>query len=381
MNKLVLHPLFIMTITWSIVLLLYQSKWSQLLTIDLMSGDIFFYILIIVFTYIAILFVIFPKRTVSKSQYLSDNLLAKTVKLYFIFWCLCSFVEIIYSGGLPLIWSMTGSAKTYFDFGIPSIHGFMNSLISTVTLVSYYLYLSTKLKRYLYLSLIVFVWSIIVISRQLFVVNLLQLLILYSCINRLNLFAIIKYIFIAMILVLGFGYIGDMRSGAKNFISVAQPSDSFPEWLPSGFLWVYMYLVTPLLNLLNTFMSTKGYESFYFANTLSSLFPSIIRNVIYPDMAKEKGDVITKAFNVSTAFIDPYKDMGYIGIILFTIIIAVVINMYWYKTDKISVFIYCVLLQCLVLTVFYNHFLSLPVITQIIWLQLINWRQKIAYRI
>lgn len=380
MQRIYLHPLLIIVATWAFVILLYHLRLSYLVTIDLKEGYTFFFILLIIFFATALLTKILPKKKTSKRHYLKDDNLSQIIKYYCLLWGCGSVVEIIYSGGVPLIWSMTGSEKTYFDFGIPSIHGFMNSLISTITLVAFYLYLITKRHYYIYLSLIVFIWSIIVISRQLFIVNLLQLLILYVCINKIKIITILKYAFMTILLVLGFGYLGDLRTGAHKFISLAQPSDSYPEWLPNGFLWVYMYLVTPLLNLLNTFITSEGYESFYFANTLSSLFPSIVRNMLYPDMAIEKGNVITQAFNVSTAFIDTYKDMGYLGIIIFTIFIAVFTTMYWYKLDIISVFVFCVLLQCLVLTIFYNHFLSLPVITQIFWLFLIKWRQIVAVR-
>ena len=66
-----------------------------------------------------------------------------------------------------------------------------------------------------------------------------------------------------------------MRSNRNAFISLAQPKFTYPDYLPSGFLWVYIYLVSPLNNVINNLDYSPTYLP---VNTVLPLFPSFIRS-------------------------------------------------------------------------------------------------------
>jgi len=176
--------------------------------------------------------------------------------------------------------------------------------------------------------------------------------------------------FVGVILL--FGIVGDYRSGSSDLIRKwAQPTDNYPEWLPSGLLWGYIYAATPINNLLYTVEISPPLNNLLFPNTAATLFPSVLRGVIYGDQLgeAESGQLVDATFNVSTAYVGPYQDFGFIGIAMYSMLTAFLCLQFWYRNDLKSVLIYVVFCQCLILGLFWNQFLALPIITQIFWLE------------
>ena len=64
-------------------------------------------------------------------------------------------INIIFSRGFPLMWLFTGDPRTYANFGVPSLSGFLNSFYFVILLNSFYLYSKTKDKHYLKLVLLI----------------------------------------------------------------------------------------------------------------------------------------------------------------------------------------------------------------------------------
>lgn len=374
MKRVILHPLIVFSLVWGLVVGTYTLHWSELQEIDVTDGLPFIYMTVGVFIIISVLFHVIRYVVVEdKLQHVQPLSVVKDLPLrrWFMLWVSLTVVEIGFSGGIPIIWALTGSEKTYFDFGIPTVHGFLNSLISSLSLISFAKYLQTKERRHLIQSLFVIGWAAIVVTRQLIIVNLFQFLVLWVALNKVKPLSVVKLVFTTAVIILAFGWLGDTRTGAEKFIGLAMPSESYPSYLPSGVLWVYMYAVTPFMNLLHSISRDCGCESVYFGNTLAPLLPSFLRVIILPSDKVEKGNVVSEAFNVSTAFVDPFTDNGYLGILLFTVLISSVTIYFWYRKSVRDLFIFCVLTQSLILTIFYNHFFSLPVITQIFWFYMI----------
>lgn len=375
MRKALLHPFLVFCAVWGFVLFLYGLKWSDLQDIELSRGMAFFFTTFAVFLYVGVWFYVNPVRLYvshGNDSYPADFSDDETpYRRWFFTWIFLSILEIAYSGGVPIYWTISGSAKTYFDFGIPTLHGFLNGLISSLSLIWFSFYQVTKKRKYLYFSLFVVVWGAIAVTRQLIIVNLFQFLVLWLATNKVKFLSVLKLLLAVMLVGLSFGWLGDARTGADKFIGLAMPSDSYPEYLPSGALWVYMYAVTPLMNLLNTINTSCGCESWFFGNTLAPLLPSFLRVALLPVDKIEKGNVVSEAFNVSTAFVDPYTDSGYVGIAIFTLVISVSTIYFWYGKTTRDLLIFSVLLQALILTIFYNHFFSLPVISQVLWIYLL----------
>jgi oligosaccharide repeat unit polymerase len=378
-----LHPFVLFTSVWIGVLSLYMMRLSKLLIAT--DEQITYTIGLILIPYVlalgatALYFALTPKVRTRGIPFMCNEheakdlfILKRRLKKWLFVWMLLSIVEVIFSGGVPLFWLLTGSSKSYVNFGIPSLHGLLNSMILSLGLCYTGMFAKYGERRYLLCAAGIIVWSVLLVTRSMIIVNLIQaglVTILYRGISgKLAL----KLVAAVLLIVIGFGVLGDARSGATYFRDLAQPSEKYPEWLPSGALWVYIYLTTPLNNLVNSMSAVHPVNSLLFPNTAAPLFPTVIRQLIYGESLSSavSGELVNPAFNVSTAYVGPFQDYGSMGIVCFSLSVSILAVFYWRRSNIRDHLIYIVIGQCLLLTVFYNHFFSLPVITQIAWIYL-----------
>ncbi|SCB95328.1 O-antigen polymerase [Kosakonia oryziphila] len=370
-RNLIFGPLAIFFIVWNIVLFLYSLHFSKLLYYSTLQA--FFATYLIIASFFIGWLIMRVVTNYSQNDHVHTitesfiSQLIRRVKIFFWFWSMMTVFEVVYCQGVPVLWLIIGNGKTYFDFGIASIHGFLNSLILATSLVSYYLYLMTGNKRHLLIPLFACFWALIVISRNLLIVNVIQMAILHFYFTKINYYKFAKSILLLLILILIFGVVGDARTGKTTFFELAAVNDNYPDWLPSGFLWVYMYLVTPLNNLIHVFNTISPEWNIGLDNSTILLIPSFLRNLIYGDLTYDSTYyLVTQAFNVSTAYIDPYRDLGYIGVFLLAFFSGFFVTFLQSKKDTRSVLCFCVLMQCNMLSVFYNHYMYLPIIFQLV---------------
>jgi hypothetical protein len=297
-------------------------------------------------------------------------------------WACAAVFETVVSGGFPIVWIVTNPSKTYFDYGIPSLHGFVNSLLLAISLSRFLLYLLTGERRHLAVPAFCMVWWILLVTRGSVFFLGLECTILILRIRPLRAKLLARFAAAIVCVVLFFGWLGDIRTGAETFRELAQPTDSYPRWLPSGILWVYIYATTPLNNLYYTLKSRKPEQNLLLPHTLTTLLPTVLKKYVYGDgsVAAEalKGELIESNFNVSTAYLGPAQDFGLSAIFLFSLITASACQWYWYKSDLRSQLIFAVLAHCLILSLFNDLFLYLPIIAQIGWFYLIFRKPRAA---
>ncbi|MEO6524911.1 MAG: O-antigen polymerase [Mucilaginibacter sp.] len=370
MSKL-FQPVILFALTWLFVILLFSLRLSNILQ-ESISTAWEFYALITITFFSGYTFAFFFKKKVSLSTdiiYNVNEYFFKKYDKFLIGLIILSFIEVIYSKGVPLAWLFIGNGKVYTDYGIPSIHGFTNALGLVLALISSYYYKITKKKKYLIITIGFIIWNIILISRQVIVSLMIEIFVINFITSQEKRKVLLKIIFYMLIIVTGFGILGDLRTGGDAFLALASPSDNWPLWLPSGFLWAYIYVTTPINNLLFNFTFSITHYHYLFPNTLALLFPSVIRNIIFnPADYTTGGDLVTEAFNVSSAFVSPYIDMGYMGIIIFTFAIGIISNLVWWVKGIKRFFYRAILIQILVLSIFYNMFVYLPVVFQFVWI-------------
>ena len=375
MNIVLVHPLFLYSFVWFFVLILYSLKGSELLLFDVASVTevVLLYIILPFYVFYALTKLFFFLAIGQKRQ--SERVLdVETFKFYLVksypffkvllvSWLVLSILEIYLSGGLPFIWLLTGISKTYFDFGIPSLHGLLNSLVLALWLYYFIFYLFTKKKLFLFFVLFFFLWGVLIISRQLIIVGMLQSIVAFLLIRKISLKSVISIFLLFLAFVVLFGVVGDFRSGADSFRMLAQPRGEYFSELPSGFLWVYIYVTTPLNNLVNSIMFAVPDWTF-FENTISLLLPSVIRNFFFT--GDQSGQLVTEAFNVSTAFVNPYLDLGIIGMVAYAGLHGILSAVLWKKLVMRPLY-YSVMGGILILTIFFNHLMYLPVLFQFVW--------------
>lgn len=302
---------------------------------------------------------------------MSESWFERRLKIAFLVWASLTVFEIWYSGGVPILWLIQGTGQTYYDFGIHSLHGMLNSLLLTIGLSGFALFAFTGTRRHLWMPAFVIVWSIVVITRNTLVIVLLEWALVWAMIRGIPWKNVTKVVVVVLALVLVFGYMGDIRTGADTFRQLAAPGPHYPDWLPSGVLWMYIYTTTPLNNLVNTTQSLTPQNNPIFPNTISQLVPSTWRDIIFNPATgndSQGADLVENAFNVSTAYLGPFMDFGRFGIACLSIVMGLVSAHFWQDRSLRGSLMYAVLGQCLVISVFFNHLFYLPVIMQIVWL-------------
>lgn len=306
------------------------------------------------------------------------NLRRITYKLIML-WIVLTIVEIIASGGLPFYWYLIGNGKTYFDFGINGLHGFCNAVYFIILCNIFMVKKCIRSKKLTYGLLILFLWPILVVSRQVFLVAVMNLFFLFCVTTRVSIKIVIKSLIIVFLLIIGFGYLGDFRTGHDKFIELAQPKYDWLTELPSGFLWGLIYFTSPIANLQIVFENAVPTNEPYL--TLGKVLPSPLRNVVFE--SAESADVmsdnlITAAFNVSSYMADFYIDGGFVYLILFTFVLGGMSRYIYMKMiSRCSYFFliaYSLLCQMHFFSVFYNHYMYLPVMFTIIIAWVVNRR-------
>lgn len=385
-GRVLFHPVTLFLVSWCIVVGLYSLHLSKLLLFDnreVLATALWVVVPFVITVYWAMAFYTFaPKKRVASSRLgLDIGKIEKRLHRAFWVWLVLTACEAVISGGVPIVWLIQGSSKTYIDFGIPSIHGLLNSLILAIGLAEFGLFAIDRQKRHLWIPAWILVWSIVAVTRNMMIVSLLECGIAWGIIRGIRWRTVIKTAGIIFLVICIFGYVGDFRSGADEFRQLAQPSADYPSWLPSGVLWIYIYLTTSIGNLVNTVTAATPIRNLLFPNTMALLFPTVIRNAIYGVEAASgalSGELVNDAFNVSTAYVGPYEDFGRLGIVLFSTLLGVTALYCWKAAGTRGVLIYSVVGQCLVLSIFFNHLFYLPVISQIGWI-LIFFRRDITF--
>lgn len=378
-RNLALHPLTVVTGLWGVLLGLYALHLSDLLLFPVRQLVPVVLAVWMPFAIVALGYALWRPRILRQGYQLNVPsrtqlaIIEKRLRLLFRFWIGAAIFETVVSGGVPVVWLFTNPAKTYMSYGVPSLHGLVNSLLMALIVSRVSLYLLSGEKRHLKLPLLSVFWWVALVTRGTIFFILAESTILWLCIRPVKLKTITKIAACTVIVVLFFGWVGDLRTGAENFRELARPSANYPLWLPSGVLWVYIYATTPINNLEYTRSTRQPAYNPLLPHTLAQLLPTVVRNIVYGDDPGELTGALVDpvASNVSTAYLGPLEDFGLTAVFLFSMVTALFSQWYWYKPDPRSLLTFAVLTQCLLFSIFFDLFLALPIITQIVWFALI----------
>lgn len=285
-------------------------------------------------------------------------------KILLAIWIMVTLVEIVASGGLPIIWVMIGNGKTYEDFGIPSVHGMMNSIYLFLTFSSFIKMTKDRSRISLFEFILMISWSLVVVSRALMAIAILQAAVFFLLTSMMSIKTKSSIIIIgALLFIAVFGFIGDIRS--EEFSILYSTGLSYLDPRLSGLVWAYAYLASPLANLaLNVSVNTAEIKIVP-VTFLLPLLPSFVQRALGYEVGflGFSGYLAHDAFNVGTAFIQIFIDWGLIGIVLYAFILGIFSQIIWRsfrktgRADIISLYI-----PCIILTIFSNQFNQLPII-------------------
>ena len=366
------RPDMVYTLLWLMVVFLSYLLPTNL-TVET-NLDVIFLILCSMFTFIfsySFWWWIFSTRE-RKVICFQDNLeieaLKKFARAVFILWCVFLLINILYSGGIPILWLLMGDSRSYVDFGLPSFTGFSNMFRLFLCSAWALLFIKTKLRKYAWLILLLLISIVVEVSRGGIILALMYILGVITLVYKFSISRIIirsLLIFtLLLVFIMGFGYLGDLRGSGILVESMVDESSIFNS-LPSGFFWVYTYL-TSSYNNLNYAGNIGITPSFTGVYTFSTFLPSVIRSELFTLNGNEYPiPLASEAFNATSYFSPMLADFGFAAAAVIVFILQLITCYIYFKAIRGSHFhfmLYPAFFMCLVMSVFYNYYFSLIVL-------------------
>lgn len=385
------HPLVLFLGVWGACYFLFNLHLSE--WFDFQSRDVSaviawvcwpFLLGVIFFEYLSR---ILPKKWSARPKDINDahylQLVESRINRWFYCWLTLSLIEAVYCHGLPILWLLTGDSRVYTEYGLPVIHVFLWALLAVLAMSKFGIYLYYGNPRRLFIPCFQIFWGGMIVSRGLIMGALVQAAILWLCIRGVKLRALFRSSLVVIFIVLMFGYMGDARSGGSAFREIARPTSSYPSWLPSGFLWFYIYITSPLANLVNTTQTSVPDQDITFSHTIVFALPTPLRDALYGKKFSEDqqaaGDLITSSLTVSSAYVGPFLDYGFVGMGCYSALLGFLSAYCWNgRTGFRNMIRYVIIGQCLVFSIFWNFLFYMPLLGQIFWIYLLFARRKLS---
>ncbi len=380
-EKSIVNPIALFAGIWLVTVLLYQLRLS--IWQERMATNTYLVLMLVTITYSATYFLStsFSKKTLTRKKPSFENhddiLNQRLVLVSFCLWGALGAVEVLYSKGIPLVWLITESGKTYSDYGIPTLHGILNAMGLTLSLILFKEIICNNNFNKLHTSMlaIIVIYYIMLVTRQVLMSMVIEGFIVLAVKYAKSIYRMaIPAIVIGTLL---FGLMGNLRTGFAEFMRVSGIKQDIPAFF-AGLYWVYMYLTMTIANINNMVLhEISGYG----ANAIVQFLPSIFRETF--TATDVPSVIVNPAFTVSGFFADCYVGFGILGAFGISMIYGIVGGLTYDATKSHprtrNELIYAVSAQIILLSIFDNMLLYLPNSFQIIFLMLfyaINQRCK-----
>jgi oligosaccharide repeat unit polymerase len=290
-------------------------------------------------------------------------------------------IDIIYSGGVPLFWLISGNGLTHSDFGIPTFHGAFHGILLFFVTSSFFLFRQGIHKKENFIHIVFFFfYACLSFNRGIIFIFIFQALFIYLImLSKLNLRYIILLILFSLFFIWIFGILGDFRTGCNTFSrNITSEWHGFFNFFPKSLIWFYTYSTSGLNNLYGNIPNVHpGYVPYY---TFSRLVPTIFYNLLGIPKACAF-TLVDGRGTISTAFEGLVSDFGLIGILLYLPIIVFAQVSYYraLKNSFFSIIIYGILMQTILMTIFVDTFFYLPFLLQIFLLCYVNYQENIQF--
>ncbi len=361
------NPAFVYATLWCTVLCLHSMRLLAVLEPINLPSFLLVVTNIIIFFFIYIFLRVSnyanSKLTIKKTIVLDNKVVAnlETFSRTLLFlWIIGTLINILYSGGVPLYWMITGDGRDYRNYGIPTFVGLVGA-INAFLAVSYFIIYLKKPKICVLIILMALIsWPLVAVARGNFTYILLEMLAVYILLRKSSLKSLAVVIFGSVLFVYLFGVIGDFRAGAGAEIfkkEILNPEYiEISDFLPSGVLYVYAYITTPFNNVVYNISSLD--PNLLPFHSLRFLIPTVLRDYVFSG-SESNFVLVSEAFNTVTFYPGYLADFG---IILTVIIIsfyqfgASVFYLRSLQGNIPYIMAYSVAFQCLVLSVFNDNF-------------------------
>lgn len=373
LDKNFITPIKIYNILWFVLILLYQLNLSYIQT-TLSNRTLFIFWIFTIFY--NMFYYLFYYETNKNNKYNEKENIKKykittrdfnnekIIKIVDIFFIAMFIIEIIIEKGFPLLFRLQGKGSNYLSFGIPSIHGLLNTI--AMLLGAYYL-LKKGWHKYIYI-----IFAVMTISRQVLITIFVEGVVVYIIQNGSKISNSRnqrrKILILTIIVIVMFTAIGNFRSGNDVMDIVFRPKPQYTN-LPTSVMWFYSYLEFSISNFNHLVSMTDGGVN-YGTSMLNFFMPSALEKLFSISENFTEKYIITDNFNVSTWYPEIYLDFGIFGIVIFAIVLAWFGNYLYkkamlYKNDRYSL-LYAIFIHNIFMSFFVNMFIYVSVISQAI---------------
>lgn len=307
---------------------------------------------------------------------------AASLKLYY-FIIFLSLLEFLVEGYVPAISIFGGQSVSHFEFGIPSLHGLILSAHLYFSMVGVIAFSITRKRLYLLPLVFTVTWALLIVSRKLFMVAILQSVVLWVILYGINFRKLARYSVLALLVLALFGTVGQHRSGSHIMTEFGGfGNESLISNYPV-FQWSYLYFTTPLHNIIYAKENYGSEGNIFFNRTFSPLVPSAIASALsgkridpgsrFEQAGKDRYWLESRVFNVSTAGIEPYIDMGNFGIWMFFAVIGLLSSFcYYHLSGYVGLTSSVIFISAGILSIYSNNFTNLNFVGQFLWLSLFH---------
>lgn len=291
-------------------------------------------------------------------------------------WIVLYLINIIGSGGIPIVWNLIGDSRTYSDFGLYTLGGLCNMLRAFILSGCYIVYrfssLGQKIKNnYVLLSIALVTTAFIFeLSRGAGIVLILHPVAIYFLTNNLKATAILKKAILFFIFLGITSFIQFFRNPDFDISDIdkyAINSGFYSEYfILNIFAPVLMYATGPILNL-DLAIKNASYLQFESLYSVQTLLPSIIR--VYFENPGDYGLLINDANNVTSYIVPFLRDFGVIGGFFGVSVILFGVSYNFAKARAGSlhhIIFYPPVFMCTVLSFFNLYYTTLVVILYIV---------------
>ncbi|HEV7576565.1 MAG TPA: O-antigen polymerase [Caldimonas sp.] len=388
MTSLILNPAILFCLVWGSTLFLYSLKYSELLTdlevrtVILVVGSCLGALAGWLFSRIfARQLIVSPVRSATPWANRTKAILATRLRWFFFVWLALVLFEFASFGNLPFLSLLgIGAPVLYTEYGFSGLHGLLNAMQLAMFDMALIFYIRTGSRRYAFYAVALVVWSVLMVTRAMIMASIVQGIfigLLFSASFRRRFMLLGSSVVLAV--VLAFGALGDLRSSGGSAIQdVGQQSSEYPDFLPAGFFWVYVYVTTPLNNINANIHSipTTGFPYY-------SILP-LIPNVLRDALAVEDLDVslVEESLNVSSFYRQFLSDYGVYGTIFAVMLLyfAFSVAMAKSKRDELWSLVLVVILFCTVLSVFVNAYTAIIYVMEMLVFKALYFRATPARR-
>lgn len=328
--RIVLNPFAIFSAVWILVPLVHLMDLTLVYpALDVKTG-LFLFAMVLISIGLAFFY---DRKFLKERQYVFfEN--SKPSYLLIIALYVMTVLECIYSKQVPLF-NIRKSMSSYKDFGIPMVSFFVNLVFFALDGMSSVKLIYGDKESFKGNLLVVFLtWFrfVLLYSRGNVLICVLITALVFLSRQKLTHRLVILMVLAALIGLLGFNALGNIRMNSKwndssQIIAIAQIRPQY-YWL-SSFSWDLVYIDTPLGNLL---YNIKNVPPEYSASgLLSQLLPDFLSKRIFPQYDSSLFLAIEN-LTVSSMFAGGYKYGGYFGMFLSFVELCAFILLFAYLT-------------------------------------------------